>query len=146
MLEAEGKNRAETPCFLDTEPWYSVSDMFLGGPETLLAQAKKSFAEVRSAFPGGPTTEIIADQDPPGEYRVQVTFFTDPAHPTLRILRFPKPNLAPPLTGEEADYPARVHRDFDAFSDGSQFGWLEHSASEPPLSSADVIGVVRGLL
>jgi hypothetical protein len=117
-------------------------------PLTLLTRARRSFAEIRAAFPfpDSPETVIVIDQDPPGEYRIRARFDGDPARPALWVERFPKPNLPPPLTGEEPEYPARVRQGFDAFSDGSQFGWLKRPVSEAPLSSADIIGIVRGLL
>lgn len=116
--------------------------------ETTFALARKSFAEVIAAFPGSSGTEIGIDQNP-GDYRVRVTFIPNPASPVLRIERFPKSNLASFLIEPERAYPLSLGRDFDAFDaslDGSQFGWIERSVSGPPRSSADIIGIVRGLL
>jgi hypothetical protein len=115
---------------------------------TLLALARRSFAEVSAAFPDSSGAEIVIDQDP-GDYRVRVTFAANPASPTLWIERFPKPNLASFLIEPEREYTLSSRRDFGAFdgsSDGSQFGWLERSVSGPPLADADIIGIVHGLL
>jgi len=121
--------------------------MALDKHPTLLMLAKKSFAEIRAAFPGCSETEIAIDQDPPEEYRVQVTFVADPWLPTLRIARYPKPNLPPPLQPERAPRPQHLQRSFNALGEGSQFrGWSECSVSEAPHSSTDIIGIVRGLL
>src|ERR1700733_5375761 len=115
-------------------------------PETLLKQAKKSFAEVRAAFPGGSPERILIDQNPPGEYQVEVIFNANPHRASLRVQRYPKPNLAPSLDIEHSPDPEPLQRHFDAVSDGSKVVWLEQSVSGDPLSSVDIVEIVRGLL
>jgi hypothetical protein len=123
----------------------SSKDMNSDIAKTLLARARTSFAEVREAFPGSSATVIEIDQEPPGEDRVRATFFPDPAHPALRVERFPKPNLAPLLV-EDRQAHLPLLREFDAFWDGTRFGWLEHPCLRGPGSSTDIIEMVRGLL
>jgi hypothetical protein len=121
-------------------------------PETLLTQAKKSLAEVSAAFFGNPETiecgpeRIVINQAEPGKYRVELTFKADPRSPSLRILRYPKPNVAPSFESEHSPDPEPLQRHFDAVSDGSRLVWLEQSVSGDPLSSADIVEIVHGLL
>ena len=123
----------------------SVKDMNPDNARTLFTQARTSFAEVREAFPGSAATVIEIDQEPPGEDRVRATFLDDPAQPSLRVERFPKPNLVPNLAEAGRAHQPLI-REFDAFSDGSKFGWLERPSSESPHSSADIIEILRELV
>ena len=117
---------------------------------TKLTCARDSFASLKTTFAGISTkqseSEFIIEQPESGTRQIKVRFDGDPARPGLIIVTEAKPNLLPySVSGDPVEIEPTTRR-FDAFHDGTTFGWLDPSDEERQRDNAAIESLIRELV
>jgi hypothetical protein len=118
--------------------------------ETKLTCARQSFAQIKTELSAIFTLqsefEMIHDEEPPGVHRFKVQFDANPTDPRLLIIKEGKPNLLPDLISGEPPEVEKTGWRFDAFYDGTTFGWIKTDDLERQRSTDDVAAFIRALI
>jgi hypothetical protein len=116
--------------------------------DTAFTRARESFANLKTTFAQTSTRqsqdEIVFD--PPGLYRIKVRFQSAPENPMLHIVKEGK-NAAPdPLAFGESPELTPESISFNAFFDGTDFGWVSSSDLDPPRDDEEIESLIRAIL